>query len=117
MRLTAEFTPSGRLTRSGFLLRHLVGLPVGLFVCIACAQILGPSADVLPSLGLTLFLVSVWSRRLHDRGRSAWLLLWAAVPVVGALYLIIECAWRGSSTSERFGSPPGVRHDYLTVQG
>ena len=115
MNLLAELNPSGRLGRGGFLLRHLVGLPAGLFLCIASAQVLGPSADLVPSAVLTWFLFAVWSRRLHDRGHSAWLLLLVIIPVAGAVTLIIECAFRGSSSSARFGSAPGLRHDYLTV--
>jgi len=111
-----EISTSGRLNRSGFWLRHCLVLPVAIFLCIATTQVLGSPIDLLPALLTTAFLVSVWGRRLHDRGRRAWWLLLAAIPVVGALFLLFECGLRGSSpAANRYGQTPGIRHDYVTV--
>lgn len=119
MRVVDELATSGRLGRSGFWGRHLLVLPAALFVCVAATDLLGRPLDVLPALLTTVFLVSVWGRRLHDRGRSAWWLLVVAVPVLGALWLMVECALRGSSAAAqaaRHGPPPGgPRPDYVTV--
>jgi uncharacterized membrane protein YhaH (DUF805 family) len=116
MRAWNEFVPSGRLGRGAFWLRHLVGLPVGLFVCIAADTVVGRPAGFLAALLMTLFLVSVWGRRLHDRGRSAWWLLLAAIPVLGALALIVDCALLGTRAGAASDGPTlGVRVDYRTV--
>jgi uncharacterized membrane protein YhaH (DUF805 family) len=117
MRILNEFSPSGRLTRMGFWLRHVTLVPLALWLSISAAQVLGSPAD-LPFAMLTLvLLVSVWARRLHDRGRSAWWLLVVFVPVIGALGLAIECALRGSSVrGDRFDPSSTPRADYLTVQ-
>ena len=112
----SEFVPSGRLSRAAFWLRHLVGLPLALFVCIAADSLLGRGAGLLAAALTTLFLVSVWSRRLHDRGRSAWWLLAAAIPVLGALCLIVECALLGTrAAAKAYGAAPVARPDYRTV--
>ena len=111
----SELSTKGRLSRSGFFLRHLVGLPIGLFICIATHLILGASADLIPSLLLTLFLISTWSRRLHDRGYSALRLLLVVVPVVGALYLLVVCAFAPSAPSDKWAQPGGLKLDYLKV--
>ena len=111
-----ELTTTGRLGRGGFWLRHLVGLPVCLFLCIAADTLVGPSAGLVAAALTTLLLVSTWGRRLHDRGRSAWWLLLAAVPVAGALALIVDCAFLGTRAGgQRFGAPAGARVDYRTV--
>jgi len=103
------------MTRLGFCLRHLVALPAALALVIA-AQKLGSPLEIAASATLTLFLVSTWSRRLHDRGRSAWRLLAVLVPVAGALYLSVECACRkGNTQANPFGAPVGERLDYTTV--
>ena len=116
MLLVDEISTSGRLNRSGFWLRHVLVLPAALFACIATTQVLGRPIDLLPALLTTAFLVSAWGRRLHDRGRTSWWLLLAAIPVVGALFLLFECGLRGSSpAATRFGPTPGVRPDYVTV--
>jgi uncharacterized membrane protein YhaH (DUF805 family) len=114
--LVRELLPLGRIGRAGFWLRHLIALPAALFLCISADQIVGRPLGFVAALLTTLFLVSTWGRRLHDRGRSAWWLLLAALPVLGALLLTIECAFLGSRPgAERFGVAPGYRADYVTV--
>jgi uncharacterized membrane protein YhaH (DUF805 family) len=111
-----EVSTAGRLGRAGFWLRNAVGLPICLFLCIGADSSVGPAAGVAAAALTTLLLVSTWGRRLHDRGRSAWWLLLTAVPVVGALALIVDCALLGPRESaQRFGARPGVALDYRTV--
>ncbi|MDM0083638.1 DUF805 domain-containing protein [Variovorax sp. J31P179] len=111
-----EFSLQGRLSRTGFWLRMGVVVPVALWLCTAVQQRLGAPFDLIPVLALVGHLVSVWGRRLHDRGRSAAWLLLAAVPVAGAIALLIECGFRGpAANAERYGAPAGVRSDYLRV--
>ena len=111
-----ELTTTGRLGRAGFWLRNAVALPICLFLCISADSMIGPSAGLVATALTTLFLVSTWGRRLHDRGRSAWWLLLAVVPVVGALALIVDCAFLAPRESaQRFGAQPGAGLDYRTV--
>jgi uncharacterized membrane protein YhaH (DUF805 family) len=114
--LVRELLPIGRIGRGGFWLRHLLVLPVALFLCISAEQVVGRPLGLVAALATTLFLVSIWGRRLHDRGRSALWLTVAAVPVLGALFLLIECGLLGARPeAERFGDAPGQRADYVTV--
>ena len=116
MRAWKELTTTGRLGRAGFWLRNVVALPVCLFASIGADSVIGPVAGLVAAAVTTLFLVSTWGRRLHDRGRSAWWLLLTAVPVIGALALIVDCAFLGPRASaQRFGTPPGAALDYRTV--
>ncbi|WP_295636773.1 DUF805 domain-containing protein [uncultured Methylibium sp.] len=101
MPIVREFLPLGRLSRLGFWWRHLLVLPLLLALCIAAARTPGAPWDLLAAAATTLFLVSVWGRRLHDRDRSAWWLLLAAVPLLGALWLLIDCALLGSRRERR----------------
>ena len=111
-----ELSTTGRLGRAGFWLRNVVGLPICLGLCIAADSTAGPAAGLAAAALTTLLLVSTWGRRLHDRGRSAWWLLLTAVPVAGALALIVDCAFLGPRESgQRFGARPGVALDYRTV--
>ena len=114
--LVRELWPVGRIGRGGFWLRHLLVLPVAIFLCISAEQVVGRSLGLVAALATTLFLVSTWGRRLHDRGRSALWLLVAALPVLGALFLLVECAFlRARQRAERFGAAPGMRADYVAV--
>jgi uncharacterized membrane protein YhaH (DUF805 family) len=116
MGVVSELLTSGRIGRLAFWLRHLTLVPIGLFVCIASESLLGRPFDMMMSAVLIALLVSTWGRRLHDRGRSAWWLLAAALPVLGPLWLTFECAARRAAPSaDRFGPAPGERGDYLAV--
>ncbi|MCV2363306.1 DUF805 domain-containing protein [Paucibacter sp. DJ1R-11] len=117
MQLLWEFSTAGRLGRGGFWLRHLTVLPVGLWLLVSVEEIAGSPFDLIASAILLLMLVSIWGRRLHDRGHSAWWILLVAVPVVGALLLLGECGLRGTSEhAKRFGSRCSQHLDYFTVQ-
>jgi uncharacterized membrane protein YhaH (DUF805 family) len=70
--------------------------------------LVGPVATYL---GLTNAI-----RRLHDLGRSGWLILLAFVPIVSlglALYLLFVPGDRGRN---RFGLPPGTRETLVATQ-
>lgn len=111
-----EFSAAGRLGRGGFWLRHLLVVPAGLFLCVAVADLLGRPLDLVPAILLVLLMICLWARRLHDRGRSAWWLLGALVPVLGPLALLVECGFRGSAAEAvRFGPDPVSRPDYAVV--
>lgn len=121
MYILDEFSTTGHITRQGFWLRHLIALPTALALVIA-AQEVAAALELAASAALTLFLVSTWSRRLHDRGYSAWRLLPVLVPVAGVLYLSVESALRkGDPQANQFGThqsacarttpPSGMLHE------
>ena len=53
---------------------------------------------LLPFLGLI-------ARRLHDTGRSGWMMLLGLIPFVGAIIVIILCALEGQKEANQFGEP------------
>ena len=48
---------------------------------------------IVVGLGLFIPSLSVTVRRLHDIGKSGWNLLWAAIPIVGVI-IVLVCVWR-----------------------
>ena len=57
-------------------------------------------ATVVPSISSTV-------SRLHDRGHSAWWLLWALLPFVGVIVLLVQCGLLvGEPQPNRYGPPP-----------
>jgi uncharacterized membrane protein YhaH (DUF805 family) len=50
--------------------------------------------------------LAVSVRRMHDIDKSGWQLLWAFVPLVGAIILIIFMAKQGTTGPNRFGPAP-----------
>ncbi len=117
MRLAQELFWTGRVSRGGFWLRHALLVPAGLFLAIAAEDLIGRPWDLVFVGLLVACLLSVWARRLHDRGHSAAWLLAVIVPVLGPALLLLECGLRRSAPSAaRFGPLPGARADYLTVK-
>jgi uncharacterized membrane protein YhaH (DUF805 family) len=71
-----------------------VGGPVSLFITLF---------TLAPSISSTV-------ARLHDRGHSAWWLLWFLVPVVGWILLFVQNGFlRGDGGPNRYGPAPGHR--------
>ena len=63
-----------------------------------------------------IFGVLMWSalalqaKRWHDRGKSGWMFLVTFIPLVGALWTLVECGFLDGTPGEnKFGpSPKGV---------
>jgi len=60
-----------------------------------------------------IFLVFLWpslavyTKRWHDRNKSGWWSLIVLVPLIGSLWLLIECGFlRGTEGPNRFGDDP-----------
>jgi uncharacterized membrane protein YhaH (DUF805 family) len=56
-------------------------------------------AIIIPSIAVTV-------RRLHDRDKSGWWLLWGLLPLIGALILFIQYVQRGTVGDNRYGADP-----------
>lgn len=61
-----------------------------------------------------LFMAYLWIacsvRRLHDRGKhGAWFFLYF-LPVVGPMWMLIECGILGSVDNDRYGLSPRMLH-------
>ena len=92
-------------------------LLVGTGLSIATDSLIGGFLGWAPAILVVAVLSRLTVQRLHDRGFSAWRLLTVVIPVVGALYLFIECGLcRSSMGPNRYGPQPGYSPDYLKVQ-
>jgi uncharacterized membrane protein YhaH (DUF805 family) len=60
----------------------------------------------LAALALLLPFLGVAVRRLHDRDKSGWWLLWGLVPLIGGLILLYQYVQRGTVGDNRFGPDP-----------
>jgi uncharacterized membrane protein YhaH (DUF805 family) len=60
---------------------------------------------------------AVATKRLHDRGQSAWRLLLALIPILGPVYLLIDLGLLlGTRGDNQYGPDPlEAGLDYLTV--
>jgi uncharacterized membrane protein YhaH (DUF805 family) len=61
---------------------------------------------VVYSLGTLIPSLAVAVRRLHDTGRSGWMLLLALIPLVGAIILIVFAVSDSAKGSNKYGASP-----------
>lgn len=69
----------------------------------------------LYSLAVLLPGLAVSARRLHDTGRSGWLLLLALIPLIGAIVLIVFFAQDSKPGPNRYGPNPKEEAAFATA--
>jgi uncharacterized membrane protein YhaH (DUF805 family) len=102
-------TFSGRARRSEYWWFALANVIVNVAL-----NIVGSLGDALSSLAGVAVLVyglgtlipslAVAARRLHDTGRSGWMMLLALIPLVGLIILIVFLASDSAKGSNKYGA-------------
>lgn len=98
---------SGRLSVGGFW--RFVAVHVAVFVVLI---LLTAAVDVfvllyfLYALALLVPSLAAGVRRLHDTGKSGWMLLIAFIPLVGGIILLVFYAQRGDPQPNQYGPVP-----------
>ena len=117
---------SGRSPRQTYWLTYLCFFAVSLvmlvlfFVLLVAALSDSPQATALGLITLVLLyggsLVMGWIglavsiRRYHDRNKTAWWVLIGLIPLIGAIWQIIELGFlSGTEGSNRYGPDPRER--------
>ncbi len=114
---------NGRLRRLHFWIGFIILWVVEVIIAavligpaIAAAAANGSAPGPLALVGYLLILVLLWPalalqvKRWHDRDKSGWWVLISFVPIIGGLWILIECGFLdGTQGPNRFGpSPKGV---------
>ena len=60
----------------------------------------------LYSLGVLIPGIAVAARRLHDTGKSGWMLLLAFIPIIGAIWLLVLFVTDSDPGSNKYGPNP-----------
>lgn len=56
-------------------------------------------ATLIPGLAVTV-------RRLHDIGKSGWMILVSLIPIVGSIWLLVLMATEGEASTNNYGPNP-----------
>ena len=106
----------GRINRAKFWAG--VGVMIGISIVLSLIDALlglqiGTGDGAIGILGLIWALISIYlglahyAKRWHDRDKSGWWTLIVLVPVIGAIWLIVECGiLEGTKGPNRFGPDP-----------
>lgn len=121
MSFSAWYVSRGRITRRTWWVLYTLPIAgLAILALIADASLGYPVFTMTPEDGLyyvaggpvstlisvATFVPSISSTvtRLHDRGHSAWWLLWSLLPVVGLLVLLAQCGFLvGQGAANRYG--------------
>ena len=110
------FSPEGRVNRKQWWLwlvlpGTVIGILLG-FVDMATGNFhqkagigIGLFSGIFALLTLIPIII-VYIKRFHDRDKSGWWVLIWLIPIIGAIWLLIELGFlKGTPGSNRFGSP------------
>jgi uncharacterized membrane protein YhaH (DUF805 family) len=116
-RLTNELSPTPRLSRGKFWLYSLALWTLLYGIITITGDVAADSVIALLNAPFLIVLVIFCVRRLHDRNYSGWWLLVAAIPILGALWLVWQLAFRtGTHEANQWGGNPKIQTaDYLVV--
>ena len=62
--------------------------------------------SVVLGLGLLLPSLAVTVRRFHDIGKSGWNILWAAIPLIGAIIVLVWMCQDSDVVANKYGESP-----------
>lgn len=111
----AEF--KGRAQRAEywwfFLFNFIFGLALSIIDSIIGTQVtlnLGIGGTLMTGILNMIYMlavlvpsIAVGARRLHDIGKSGWMLLIVVIPFIGPIWLLILLAARGNSGDNKYG--------------
>jgi uncharacterized membrane protein YhaH (DUF805 family) len=107
-------SPQGRVNRSQFWLR-LVLPAVVISIVLTLIDLAIGTYDKQDGVGLLSGIFSliviipaifVYIKRWHDRDKSGWWMLILLIPIVGAIWFLVECGFlAGTPGPNRFGPP------------
>ena len=118
------FSFKGRIPRQTFWFAYIGAAKFLVLVLASGASDLpvaqeGPNA--LDVMGRFVFVLSLWcnlaiiAKRYHDLGKSAWRILIIMIPIVGFLFLLLECGFvKGNAGPNKYGNDPfdaGIHSD------
>ncbi|WP_151981082.1 DUF805 domain-containing protein [Acinetobacter guerrae] len=98
---------SGRARRSEFWYFQLF-----CFVAMIIFTYWGTKSELMDTLGIVFFfatllpILSVTVRRLHDLGRSGWLILVALIPFIGIFIVLFWASQEGNPDHNQYGPLP-----------
>ena len=113
----------GRINRAKFWIGSLVMWVLWIVVNVVFSTIFGMhyvEGNFMPTMGPVAWLVwviialaltyatfALWAKRWHDRDKSGWWSLIFIVPIVGAIWVLVELGCLpGSEGPNRFGPDP-----------
>ena len=102
------FSTDGRIGRQQFWCVHLpLTAVLVLFSLLFQGGVTLALIGAVGSLAAVVAMVFVSIKRWHDRNKSGWWVLFALVPIIGSIWVLVETGFlRGTTGSNNFGADP-----------
>jgi uncharacterized membrane protein YhaH (DUF805 family) len=99
------FSPDGRIPRGLWWATLFVyAIPMGFLLTLIKQS--NPQLAAVFQLLIGIPFILVNGKRFHDRNKSAWWVLISFIPIIGGLWIFIECGFlAGTPGPNRFGFP------------
>ena len=103
----------GRIGRQSFWMGILVMVVVSIIAGVL-DMILGTMSEsgfgvigIVVSLVMIYPAIVLYAKRWHDRGKSGWWSLIILIPIIGSIWLLVECGiLRGTEGPNQYGGDP-----------
>ncbi len=103
----------GRIGRQSFWM-GIVVMIAGSIIFAVLDSIIGTRMDngigilgIIYSIAMIYPAMMLYAKRWHDRGKSGWWTLIVLVPIIGAIWLIVELGFlQGTSGANQYGADP-----------
>ncbi len=107
---TMLFSFEGRINRKPYWMFFLAMIVVNIIVAVV-AGMLGDTLGMI--ILIPFIIVLIWAglavsvKRWHDRDKSGWWVLIGLIPVIGPIWVLVECGFlTGTAGQNRFGADP-----------
>jgi uncharacterized membrane protein YhaH (DUF805 family) len=97
---------NGRARRKEYWMFLLFNFIISLVLGILAGVIRMPILATLYMLAVLVPAIAVGVRRMHDIGKSGWVLLVGLIPLVGGIILLVWAATEGTPGSNQYGPDP-----------
>ena len=102
------FRLRGRMTRQQFWATNFLFIVPVLIVAGFAAEQEVDWFVLLASVYYFWTTTAIVAKRYHDRGKSGWNYLWALIPILGAIFVLIEVGFqKGTDGPNQYGKVPG----------
>ena len=107
---TLLFSFEGRINRKPYWMFFLAMIVANIIVAVV-AGMLGDTLGMI--ILIPFIIVLIWAglavsvKRWHDRDKSGWWVLIGLIPVIGPIWVLVECGFlTGTAGQNRFGADP-----------
>ena len=97
---------NGRARRSEYWYFFLFNILISFAIGFISGLIGLPFLGALYSLAVLIPGIAVAVRRMHDIGKSGWILLAGLIPIIGSIYILILFVTDGDAGDNKYGPNP-----------